>query len=336
MAFLFKKAACFTDLHFGLKNNQRMHNDDCERFIIWFCEEAKKANADTCIFLGDWHDSRRVINVSTLNYSVSALKILSKSFKQVFLLSGNHDLYYREKREINSIVFGNIIKNITIVDKPLEIDDVYFFPWLVENEWKQISKIKTKYIFGHFELPDFLMNASIKMPNIGKLKTEDFKTSLAFSGHFHKRQRKNNVMYIGNAFPHNYSDAWDDNRGMMLLEWGSSPIFKSWPDAPKYRTMLLSEVINKPEYYIGPNTYARVSIDIDISYEEALLIKDTFTKKYKAREINLLPMSTTGDAGSIEGEIEFQSVDKVVISGLKSVESNTIDNNLLIKLYRSL
>jgi len=35
---LFKKVACFTDIHFGLKSGSRTHNQDCEDFVSWFCE----------------------------------------------------------------------------------------------------------------------------------------------------------------------------------------------------------------------------------------------------------------------------------------------------------
>ena len=66
---LFEKAAVFTDIHFGKKNNSREHNIDCEDFVEWFIDEAKEWGADTAIFCGDWHDSRRFINVSTMNYS---------------------------------------------------------------------------------------------------------------------------------------------------------------------------------------------------------------------------------------------------------------------------
>ena len=31
---LFKKAAVFTDIHFGLKSNSKIHNDDCEAFVV--------------------------------------------------------------------------------------------------------------------------------------------------------------------------------------------------------------------------------------------------------------------------------------------------------------
>ena len=30
---LFKKVACFTDIHFGLKSGSRTHNQDCEDFV---------------------------------------------------------------------------------------------------------------------------------------------------------------------------------------------------------------------------------------------------------------------------------------------------------------
>ena len=68
---LFDKVACFTDIHFGMKNNSRQHNNDCEAYIHWFIDQAKEFGAKQCIFLGDWHHHRSSINVSTLNYSMS-------------------------------------------------------------------------------------------------------------------------------------------------------------------------------------------------------------------------------------------------------------------------
>ena len=99
----FKKVACFTDIHFGMKGNSRVHNDDCEAFIHWFIEQAKAHNCETCIFLGDWHHHRASTNVSTMNYTVSNMERLGKAFEKVYVIMGNHDLFYREKREINSM-----------------------------------------------------------------------------------------------------------------------------------------------------------------------------------------------------------------------------------------
>ena len=39
---LFKKVACFTDIHFGLKSNSAVHNQDCEDFVDWYIAKAKE------------------------------------------------------------------------------------------------------------------------------------------------------------------------------------------------------------------------------------------------------------------------------------------------------
>jgi predicted phosphodiesterase len=334
---MFKKAACFTDIHFGLKNNSRQHNNDCEAFVKWFIDEAKKFGAETCIFLGDWHHHRSSINISTLNYSISNLKRLSDAFDQTYFLVGNHDLFYRDKREISSVVFAQEIPKVKVVDEIIVKDDVALIPWLIGNEWKKIKNIKAKYMFGHFELPNFKMNAMVEMPDHGELNASHFNNvDMVFSGHFHKRQTQGNVTYIGNPFAHNYADAWDNDRGCMMLEWGQDPKYMIWPAGPKYRTITLSKLLEAPDDYLEPETHVRVKIDIDITYEEANFIKENFQNTYSLREISLLPHKEIEDELEFQGEIKFQSVDEIVLEQLRSIESETFDNSVLVEIYNRL
>jgi len=334
---MFKKAACFTDIHFGLKNNSRQHNNDCEAFVKWFIDEAKKFGAETCIFLGDWHHHRSSINISTLNYSISNLKRLSEAFDQTYFLVGNHDLFYRDKREISSVVFAQEIPKVKVVDEIIVKDDVALVPWLIGNEWKKIKNIKAKYMFGHFELPNFKMNAMVEMPDHGELNASHFNNvGMVFSGHFHKRQTQGNVTYIGNPFAHNYADAWDNDRGCMMLEWDQPPKYMIWPAGPKYRTITLSKLLEAPDDYLEPETHVRVKIDIDITYEEANFIKENFQNTYSLREISLLPHKEIEDELEFQGEIKFQSVDEIVLEQLRSIESETFDNSVLVEIYNRL
>src|SRR5690606_28891898 len=191
-----KRAAVFGDIHFGKKNNDRQFNIDCENYVKWFIQQAKDFGVDCVIFLGDWHDNRHSIHVSTLNYSLSNLERLSTEFKDlpVYFITGNHDLYYKEKREISSVAIGRSLPNIHIINDITQIGNVTFCPWLVGDDWKQIPKLaKTSaYMFGHYELPTFMMNAMVEMPDHGGLNSTHFKDlkHMAFSGHFHKRQVK--------------------------------------------------------------------------------------------------------------------------------------------------
>lgn len=340
MSQFFNKVACFTDIHFGNKNNSRQHNDDCEQFIYWFIEQAKEAGCETCIFLGDWHHHRSSVNVSTLNYTVPNIKRLSEAFENVYMIMGNHDLYYREKREIHSVPYANLHDNVHIVnDNMIERDGVALVPWLVGDEWKKMNKLKSRYVFGHFELPFFKMNAMVTMPDHGGLKPEDFvKPEYVFSGHFHKRQNQGKVHYLGSPFPHNYADAWDDDRGMMILEWGGEPEYRNWENAPRYRTLPLSKLIDNPDYYLSDNTYCRVTLDVSISYEEANFIKETFAKQYNLREIALMPAKKEEHATDwkTDNDIEVENVDQIVYTQLKAVDSDMINSKLLMDIYANL
>jgi len=338
MSNLFRKVAVLTDLHLGLKSNSTLHNEDCLNFVKWFTATAKANGCETVIMTGDWHNNRASINVVTLNQSLACLEILNSNFDRVFFIPGNHDLYYREKRDTNSIVWAKHLPNVQVIDDFYTEGDVTLCPWLVEDDHKKIRKIKTKYMFGHFELPHFLMNAHVMMPDHSEIKREDFDhVDHVFSGHFHKRQTYKNITYIGNCFPHNYADAGDDDRGMMILEWGMEPTYLSWPDQPRYRVFQLSNVLDAPEKILMPGMHVRVHLDIDISYEEANFIKETFIDSYKLREITLLPMKRE-ESGVVDasGNISFETVDQIVTSSINKIESKGYDPKMLLEIYRNL
>lgn len=335
---LFKKVACFTDIHFGLKSNSITHLKDCEEFVDWYIETAQANGCDTGIFLGDWSHNRNSLNLITLDTSLRCLEKLGKAFDQFFWFPGNHDLYYKDKRDIHSSAFGRHIPGVTVVESVTTLGGVTLVPWLVGDEWKTIEKIKSKYIFGHFELPLFYMNAMVQMPDHGELQSHHFKhPDYVFSGHFHKRQQRDKVIYIGNTFPHNFSDTWDDERGMMILEWGGKPEFHNWPDCPKYRTITLSDLIDRKTEVMKSKMHLKVNLDIDISFEEANFIKETFMTEYDIREISLIQ-----DKSNLEGSYEdnpdavFESVDQIVSEQLLNLDNGQFNKNTLIEIYNNL
>lgn len=338
MSNLFKKAAICTDIHFGLKSNSLIHNQDCDSFIDWFIDTAKQNGCETGMFLGDWHNHRASINLQTLQFSLRALEKLSAAFDQFFFIPGNHDLYYRDKRDIHGAEWAKHLPNITIVNDWFEQDNVVIAPWLVGDDFKRIPKLKGQYCFGHFELPHFKMNAMVEMPDHGDLKVDNFSGfESVYSGHFHLRQQKKNINYIGNCFPHNFSDAGDDARGMMIKEWGGKDVYHTWPNQPKYRVLNLSDIIDNADKILSPNMHVRVQLDIEISYEEANYIKENFIQSHKLREMALIPNRNSGvDENMAPGDVKFESVDQIVVDQLTRIESEFYDPALLLKIYHSL
>jgi DNA repair exonuclease SbcCD nuclease subunit len=337
MSNVFKKVAVFGDIHFGLKSGSRTHNIDCEEFVKWFCTTAIEEGAETCVFLGDWHHNRSTTDVSTMNYTLSNLELLSKTFEKVYFILGNHDLFYKDKREINSIEFMRLFPNIIPIRERFTQGDVTIIPWLIGDEWKTIPDIKSKYLFGHLELPSFYMNAMVQMPDHGTIQSTHFvNQEYVFTGHFHKRQNNKNIWYIGNAFPHNYADAGDDDRGMMLLEWGTKPEFKTWPGQPTYRTYKLSQIIDNPAGLLRKNMHCRVTIDLPITFEEANFIKEQFIPEYKLRELMLIPEKVEIESNHVPIDISFESVDTIVMNQINAIESDTYDKKVLLEIYNNL
>lgn len=336
---MFKKAAVFTDLHAGLKGNSFVHNQDCEEFIEWFIDQAHRNNCETAVFCGDFHHNRNSVNVATLNSSIRMLERLGSEFENFFMFDGNHDLYYKDRRTLNSTAYARHIPGVTMIDNIHVEDGVCMVPWLVGDEWKKVREIKSQYMFGHFELPSFYMNAMVRMPDHGELKAEHFKhQDYVFSGHFHKRQQQGKIHYIGNAFPHNYADAWDDSRGMMILdkENNKPPVYLNWDNAPKYRTIELSSLLEKTSDIILPKMHLRVSLDIDISFEEATYIKETFMEQYKCREIKLIPQKHIEEIDSDLDVSTFSSVNEIVSTEISELDTEKFDKSTLMSIYNGL
>jgi DNA repair exonuclease SbcCD nuclease subunit len=336
---LFKKAAVFTDIHLGLKGNSKVHNEDCEEFVDWYIEQAQANGCETGIFCGDWHHNRNSLNLTTMDSTIRSMEKLGKAFEKFYFFDGNHDLYYKDKRDVNSTAFAKHIPGITFIDKIYEEDDVALVPWLVGDEWKKIKNIKAKYLFGHFELPSFYMNAMVQMPDTGELQATHFENQeYVFSGHFHKRQQQGKVHYLGNAFPHNYADAWDDDRGMMILdrENNKEPEYINWDNCPKYRTIGLKRLLEDTDAIIKPKMYLRVTIDVPISFEEATFIKETFVNQYKCREISLIPQKQMEEITTDVDIQHFESVDQIVAGEIAALDTENFNKKMLLDIYNEL
>lgn len=335
---MFKKAAVFTDIHFGLKSNSRTHNQDCEDFVDWFIETAQKNECDTGIFCGDWHHNRNSLNLTTLGATLRSLEKLGKAFKEFYIFTGNHDLYYKDKRDVASTEFAKHIEGVTLVNEYVEYDGIALVPWLVQDEWRKIPESKAQYMFGHFELPSFYMNAMVKMPEHGDLRAEHFKNQeYVFSGHFHKRQKQGKIHYIGNAFPHNYADAGDDARGMMIIDRDKDkPKYINWKDCPKYRNTTLSKLLDPNLKLAGDKTYCRVTIDLPISFEEAQFIKETYISQFGCREITLIPQKQIEEITTELDISAFESVDEIVAKEIEAIDSDTFNKGTLLNIYRDL
>jgi hypothetical protein len=123
---------------------------------------------------------------------------------------------------------------------------------------------------------------------------------------------------------------------MMILEWGGAPQYIAWPQAPKFRTLELTKLIESPEKYMDENTFIRITCDADVSYEEANYLKESWQETFNLREITLIPSKKEEHTQDWSGDVHFESVDQIVLTQLAAIESEVIDSQVLIDIYNQL
>jgi hypothetical protein len=124
---------------------------------------------------------------------------------------------------------------------------------------------------------------------------------------------------------------------MMMLEWGGTPEYRSWPDQPVYRTFKLSKLLENPDQLLTGRMHCRVTIDVPISFEEANFIKETFMPQYNLRELMLIPEKTDIEGQDIQPvDLKFESVDTIVVSQITNIDSEQYDQKLLLEIYNNL
>ena len=338
------KAGVFTDIHFGRKNASEVHNSDCLEFVEWFIKNCKKEKVDHIIFGGDWFEHRDSIAGRTLHYSHKAMKRIHEELGDMpfFFLVGNHDLVFRNNRETFNTKIFEPYPNMIIIDESLSVEiankKVLFCPFLFKDEYpNQIDLVNShEIVFGHFEFKGFVVTGDTKTMDHGPEHTDFKRCKRIFTGHFHKRQNKGNVFYLGNTFPMDYSDANDADRGMAIYTYDTDELkYINWEDSPTYIRCNLSDLIEKPKKYLKSKATVRCEADVEISYEDKLKIETKLSQKYGLREFTIYEKAeeyTTSEEVE-EEDLESEDSNVIVKNLLRKVKSEKIDPETLIEIY---
>lgn len=348
-----RKAAMLTDIHFGKKSNSEVHNQDCLNYIDWFCDQVRQdPTIDYVAFLGDWNENRSALNISTLNYSYRGAKKLNDLGLPVYFCVGNHDLYHRHTREIHSVIPFQEFKNFIIVDQPMVVNEIadgaLLTPYMFHDEYPKLQEfLKLPFWAGHFEFKGFVVTGyNILMPT-GPSVTDFIGPKNIFSGHFHKRQTMLHVHYIGNTFPMDFGDAGDFNRGMMVFDHlTEQATYINWSDCPKYIKTKLTDLLDN-NVVLYPQSRVKCIVDVPLSFEETAMTRQGIIEKYNLREFSMeesyeIQQALTETSTEVSGSINVENIDKLdsvddlVVQMLNNINSEHIDNQLLIETYRAI
>lgn len=241
-----KKYAIWGDFHCGIHQNSLFWHKVALQWADWFASQLEERKVKDIIFMGDFFDHRDEVAVNTLHVGYQVLQKL-KDFN-IIMIPGNHDSFYRDHSEINSLNIVQGWPNIQLLTKTSQLmignKLATFIPW-----GGTIDKIpKADYVFGHLEINTFRMVGT-------KVCEKGFDTAKLFdlgpkvySGHFHLRQRRqyqeNFINYVGNTFEMNFSDD-GDQKGFYIID-PDEGLEEFVPNivSPKHFKLLASQVLN--------------------------------------------------------------------------------------------
>jgi DNA repair exonuclease SbcCD nuclease subunit len=283
MIFMIKinksKVAVISDLHLGVHSNSTAWHDIAIKWCMWLRDELTNKKIKDIIFCGDWYHNRSEISVMTLQISADILNIL-KDFN-IIALVGNHDIFYKNRTDVNSLAIFKNSKNISVIDSIEKIEAfdrvLTFCPW-----GTQADKIeKSDVVFGHFEIETFKMNNYKDCEEGLSVKDLLSKSSLIISGHFHFRHEKKygagTILYVGNPFQMDFGDVNND-KGYHILDIETNEYsFIKNPVSPLYKKIYLSELIayqtiTEEVEEIFRNNIVKLKIDRNITQEDLLII----------------------------------------------------------------
>ena len=187
-----------------------------KRWIESFLAYLKDNDVKTVLQLGDLFDSRKAINLKSLKFVRDELFVPLRDLGvEFYTLIGNHDIFYRESLDVNSSgLLLNEFTNVHVIEEPttLEFDSLKFdmIPWLAKsNEAKCrefIENSDSEYCLGHFEITGYQVLKGVVFDHgLGGDFFKSYKRVL--SGHFHFRQARGNILYVGTPYWLTWSDA---------------------------------------------------------------------------------------------------------------------------------
>ena len=219
------KVAIITDTHYGARKGSKYLHDYFELFYKnVFFPSLEEHGIDTIIHMGDIFDSRKSIDLQSLEWSKRVVFEPLRKYK-VYSITGNHDCYFKNTNYVNSPeLLLKDYPNIKVYSKASEIKigkrKILMLPWINSENYDSsleiLKKTTSKVVMGHLEVNGFRATRGHMMETGMDVSVFD-RFERVFSGHFHTRSNDGKVYYLGNPYEMFWNDV-NDPRGFHIFD----------------------------------------------------------------------------------------------------------------------
>ena len=248
----------------------------------------------------------------------------------MWFIIGNHDIYSADKN--NSIIeafepFGAVVKDRSVWDK-------FEFFGYTKSENDLTKEPVAPFLFTHLAIADFKFDNNYHVNEKIAFKRSLFKEyQSVFSGHFHRHQHKDNIIYVGSPYQLTINEK-DTPKGFIVLnsetgEWS----FELYNKAPEFIKISVEDIKNLKDFDFK-NKF--VHIKIDRKLDEFLKLKYIL---YEKGAIDVVPDFESISAEILtneenQSEIDMtMSIPDVIRDFINNIENENVDKKKLLKIF---
>ncbi len=339
------KILLFSDIHIAQHKKSYERLQDCLKVLDWVFETAKKLKIKDIVFAGDLFQDRQRIDIATYSLTFDVLLKHCDGSINLWLLIGNHDMWYHDKWDISSVLPFSALPNVTVINKActLEINGhpIDFLPY-VRDPIEHLKTIQqSKVLVGHLAihgaelhslfhtLSDVILEHDGDMVKVGPELFSGW--DKVFLGHYHGCQQIENIEYVGSPLELNFGEAYQEKHLIVYdLKTGEQEYIIN-DFSPKH-LVLNEEEIDNQEF---ENNFVRLNVVNKKAIDLLDLKKNIQEKKPGTLEIVQRPKKeqkqVVEDAKSI-----LHKEDEMLETYVKEVDTGDLDKPHLVEVGKGI
>jgi DNA repair exonuclease SbcCD nuclease subunit len=344
------KLAIITDTHFGAKNDlQTFAEYQAGFYRRTFFDICRREKVDALVHCGDVFDRRKYSNYLSLSLAKEMFFEPAREWP-IHMLVGNHDAYYKNHNDINSISLTCAeYDNITLYESIPETVElggakILFVPWIAPQNYAAalnvIQKSRAEVVMGHLEI-----NGSEVTPGYycdHGLDRNMFKRyERVFSGHYHTQQDDGHIRYLGAPYEINWSD-YNSAKGFHIYDTDTREFeFYQNPDR-LFKKIFYDDELNDDVLSMDLAEYENCYVKIFVVQKSDFYTFDRFIERCynegNFQELKIVEDFSDLDPNAIADD-ELEDIEDTLTlleKYVTEIDSNSLDKPKLNRLLRSL
>jgi hypothetical protein len=265
----------------------------------------------------------------------------------VHVLAGNHDTFYKNTNNVNSVkLLLREYNNVNVIDHPTTLwlgDDNQFkicmMPWICaenfDDSMQTLKETDAKVCMGHFEIVGFGMNRNMKSED--GLGRDIFKRfDVVFSGHYHHKSSDDNIQYLGNPYTLTWED-FNDDRGFHIFDLSCNDLeFIKNPNVMFHRIEYDDTIECDNDFEMYRSKYVKVIVINKTNPNNFDVFLD------KLYEVNPIDISIIEDFTDLTENVDDDDVSNsentitIINKVVGSIEAENINNTKLMKFMNEI